>query len=348
MKKPKYFLNGFSWIYRTFDKSNKYYTYEYAFPKPQRLDWITNYLLIKKLMRTHKLEQYDVVHINNWEGIIAYKKQNPNQIFIAEAHGFFVGVNFDCTIAELPFVRRQLSKILKFFLNGLMQRRLKKADLFYVSTPNMLEHAKKIRKDAIWLPNPLDTKIFSSKVGKVKLEGNPVVFFPTRLHTFKNPLFGVNLFKKIKAKYPEAKLHMIKYGQGADPLFNAFQKIVDEKDVIYHDKMPHDELLKHYRGADLVLGQFNPNLGNLSLVELEAMACGAPIVTLDMYEIKNELSSLSKLEDLAFRLIKDKKFKNQFVKRNLEYVYKTHSEKAVIEANRKNIQKLIDNRKQSE
>jgi len=343
--KPKYLVNGFQFVYDVFVKTDNTYDYEFLFPKFSRWDFITNYLLMRKYIKADKLKQYKIIHINCWENTLQYnpKKKYPSQITIAEAHGFYVGVNFDATICELPVEKRFPNKIIKLLFNRKMRRRLQEYDIFYISTPNMLEHAKKIRSDALWLPNPINTSIFNPNGPKVKLEGNPAIFLPTRLHTFKNPLFGINIFKKIKSKYPKAKLHMINYGRGADPLFNAFKKLVNQKDVVYHNRMPIVELAKYYRSADLILGQFNLVYANFSMVELETMACGAPIVTLDKYEIKNEFSNLENLEKLAFKILENKRFTKQFVKRNLDYVLKTHSERAVVKMNLKNIEKVKKN-----
>jgi len=317
-------------------RADKAYDYTFLFPKGSRYDYLTDYVLLRKWIREGKLKDFKILHINTWENILQFdnkKDKYPGQITIAEAHGFFVGVNFDATLRELPLQKRIPNFMLKLLANNKMQKRLREYDIFYYSTPNMEKHAKKIRKDATWLPNPIDTNIFYPKGPKVNLEGDPAIFFPTRLHAFKNPLFGVNLFKKIRKKYPKAKLHMINYGLGADPLFNAFKRMVDKNDVVYHERMPREELAKYYRSADLVLGQFNPLLANLSMIELEAMACGAPLVTLDIYQIKDELASLENLEKLAFKILGDKKFRIQFIERNAKYVLKIHSEKAVTKLN---------------
>jgi glycosyltransferase involved in cell wall biosynthesis len=347
--KKKYLINGFSFLYDVFKKDD---SYEYINLTPPHYKYTPleyyykNIKIFSSLKKTSEINKFDVIHLNSWDSILMYNPKNKlkNQITIAEAHGFFVGLNFDATINELPVTKKIPNKILKILFDKKMRERLKRYDIFYVSTPNMLVHAKKIRKDAIWLPNPIDTKTFNPIGKKIKLDGNPSVFLPTRLHAFKNPLYGINVFKKIKKKYPHAKLHMINYGGGADPLFNAFKKIIDEKEVIYHDRMSRDELAKYYRSADIVLGQFNEVLGNFSMIELEAMACGAPIVTLDKYEIKKEFEKLENLEKLAFKLIKDKKFKDKFVKRNMNYVRAVHSENSVINLNIKTIQNKKTNK----
>lgn len=335
----KYLWNGFVKIGEYLSKHMPEYEFVFSFPKSWRGDWITNYQLIKKMIRTHEIDAYDIVHINNWEGILAYSKRRKDQIFVAHAHGFFVGVNFDRTIVELPFFRRNMSRVLKFMLDAKMKRKLKTADLFYCSTPNMLEHCKKIRPDAKWLPLPMNFKLCSPTGEKKKLEGNPAIFLPTRIHVFKNPIFGARLFDRIRMKYPSAKLHIIRYGRGADPLYDEFVGIVGKEHLIEHPLMPREELVKYYRGADLVLGQFNPNLGNLSLVELEAMACGAPIVTLDKFELDYPTE---KLDSIAFRLIADKKYRLSYIKKNNSYVRKVHSEEAVAELHRKNLKEIMN------
>lgn len=322
--------SGFAFIGNLLEKYYPEYSFYYMSDSSSSFEGvIRNYKKFKDMDKSNELSKYDIITLSAWENIIYYKKKNSKQLLIAYPNGFIVGLNYDQTIKEVPLPKRLIHRLMKLFFDKKMQQMYKNADMLIVSTPNMIEHAKKLREDALWLPNPIDTKTFSPKGAKVKLEGNPSVFLPTRLHAFKNPLFGVNLFKKIKAKYPDAKLHMIRYGGGEDPLFNAFKQLVDLKDVVYHEKMPHYELCKYYRSANIVLGQFNDTLGNFSLVELEAMASGAALVTLDIYEINQEFGGLKNLEKLAFRLIEDKAFKKRFIKRNLDYVIRNHSEKAV-------------------
>lgn len=340
MKKKKYFGSGFSRITEIICSDlKKEYDFEFKDFTSTYCGLIKSRNFLKKKYKTKEIYDYDVVHLGTWEVIISFKKVRKDQLFIAHAHGFFVGINFDATIREIPFVKRQISKALKFFLDNKMKNKLREADMFYVSTPNMLEHAKKIRSDALWLPNPIDVKNFNPNGKKAKLEGNPSVFFPTRFHAFKNPLYGVNIFNKILEKYPEAKLHIVNYGGAPDPLRVEFKfKLLKKGTYIEHKMMPHDKLAEFYRGADLVLGQFNDNLGNLSLVELEAMASGAPIVTLDKYERD---MPLDKCEEIAFKIIEDKKFKSKFIKDNLDYVRRVHSDEAVAKLHKKNLHNLI-------
>lgn len=338
--KKKYFVAGFDFIAKALEK---YYSEQYAFKyetlAPGTFGLPKNYWLIKKKIRSEELSKYDVVHLGAWETILAYKKIRKDQIFIAHAHGFIAGLSYDKLIWSLPFVKRQLAKIQDFLMGKKMKKQIRSADIFYVSTPNLLEYAKKIRKDAIWLPNSIDVSKFNPKGEKKKLEGTPSVLFLTRFHAFKNPLYGVLLFNKILKKYPDARLHVINYGSGMDPLFKSFKKKFLKKGTfIEHKLMPHEELAKMFRGADLVLGQFNEAFGSLTLLELEAMATGAPVVTQAKYELN---IPLNKCESLAFKLIEDKKFRSKYIKENIDYVRKVHSEEVVAKLHEKNIKNLI-------
>jgi len=326
-KEIKGLCSGFSFIGNVVEKYYPNYSFDYMIDSSDIKGAIRNYLKFRRMDKQGTFDKYDMITLSTWENIIQYKKKSPDQLLIAYPNGFIVGLNYDQTIKEVPFIKRQLHKLLKFFCDKKMKQKYKEADLLVVSTPNMLEHAKKIRKDAIWLPNPIDTEVFNPRGSKVKLEGNPSVFLPTRLHAFKNPLFGVNLFNKIKEKYPDAKLHMIRYGGGEDPLFGAFKRIVNMKDVVYHDKMKREELSKYYRSADLILGQFNPNLAALGMVELEAMACGGAVISLDKYEIYTY--PINTLERLALRIVEDKKFRDSYIKKNIAYIKKMHSPEGV-------------------
>ncbi len=343
MREKKYLMNGFRFLFNSFEKHIPDYAFKFLFPKPGRFDFITNYLLFRKWQKQGKIKEFDVVHVNNWENFlnIPSKKKRGNQIWIAESHGFHVGLNFEQTIKELPLPNKIMSKILKSLLTKKIKKKIKEFDIYYVSTPNMLEHAKKIRQDAMWLPNPINMDVFNPYGKKIKLQGNPAIFLPTRLHVFKNPIFAINLFKKIKKKYPKACLHLIDYGFQGGPLTPELKMRLKDKEIyIWHKRMDKERLATMYRSADLILGQFNETLGMLSLVELEAMDCGAPMVTLDLYELN---LPLDQCEKKVFKILENNKFKKQYVNRLYNYVVRTHSAESIKKVIISNIQKIKEN-----
>lgn len=170
----KYLVNGFQHMYDSFIRGDDTYDYEFLFPRGSRWDFFTDYMLLRKYIKTGKLKQYSVIHINTWENILQYepRKKYPGQVTIAEAHGFCVGINFNATLRELPIEKRIPNFFLKVLFDRKMRKKMKQYDIFYISTPNMLEHAKKIRKDALLLPNPIDTTIFNPHGEKVKLRAS--------------------------------------------------------------------------------------------------------------------------------------------------------------------------------
>lgn len=279
-----------------------------------------------KLEKDKKIQSYDIIYLNNWESFLSFRKRE-GQVSIAESHGPHLGLNFDQIIKLIPIHKRILSVILKLFFTKYMIKKIKQFDIYYVSTPNLTSEARKIRKDTKWLPNPINMNIFNPKGVRKKLKGDPAIFLPVKFHAAKNVAFGLHIFKKIKEKYPNACLHYIKYGLAHSPLEQDFLlQLKDKKTYIQHKMMTPEELAKMYRSSDLVIGQFSPELGCLCLIELESMACKAPVIFFDKYELKHKLDDVEKI---AFKILGDKLFRKRYVEKNYNYVMKVHSEKAV-------------------
>jgi len=323
----KILINGFKFIKESLDKCSDFKT-TFLFPKSSRFDFITNYLLFRRFIKSGKYKEFDVIYVNNWENIlnIPPKDKRNDQVWITESHGIHIGLDYKIGASQSTGIKKIFAYLFGSFIHSLIARQMEKFDINYVAIPNALPYAKKIRKDSMWLPNPVDTTEFSSSGGKKDLEGSPAVVYPTRLHSVKNPKFAFHLFKEIKAKYPCAKLHLIRYPKRftEDSVYkNELHEL--RKDIVWHDFMRRENLPAFYRGADLILGSFSQNhyYANLNLVELEAMACGAAVVACDKYEfIKRELHGLP---DFALRLLEDKKFREKYIRDSIAYVKKVHS-----------------------
>jgi glycosyltransferase involved in cell wall biosynthesis len=300
--------------------------------------YIRDILGFRKLMASGKIKKYDVVHINDWENFIQYKKENPNQVSIAESHAFHLGLDLRKGLADSEWWK----KTAVYSLGGpvfhsLTKKNIKKFDIYYVAIPNLLETAKTIREDAIWLPNPIDTDIFHNSINKFEVQGDPAIFFPTRIHRMKEPDKGFDMFFKIKKHFPNAKLHLIKYPDRFCQ-YNLYKSYLDKlkKDIVWHSFVDRKDLPKFYSSFDLVLGAFGKGL--LNLVELEAMACKATVLTYDRYEfVKKELHELP---DLGIKLLSDNKFKKRYSLKSYEYVTNVHGIKNVCKIHEKNIKSV--------
>jgi len=340
----KYLINGFKFLADALEKNMKEYCFEYVFPKPGKFDFVTNFLLLRRLIKKGKTKKFDIVHINNWENFIniPLKKERKNQIWICESHGIHIGLDTKIGVSQSKGLRKALAFFVSPILHFLVSTSIKKFDIHFVSIPNALDFAKKIRKDSKWLPNPVDINTFTATGDKTKLEGSPAIIYPTRLHDVKNPDFAFFIFSKIKKKYPKAKLHMINYPQRYTKNYLYVRQLSKfKKDIVNHHFMKSSrELASFYKGGDLVLGSFNPNsyYANLNLVELEAMACGVPVITHDAYEIVKV--KLNKLPEFAISLLKNKTFRKKYTKKCLNYVKSTHSCNNVCNIIRKNLKEL--------
>lgn len=316
-----YLVNGFAWIVKNLNKHLPFEIIE-IFPKPFRFDIVTNFLLYFFKQLRGNLKKYQVIHINTWENFLNAKK-NEWQVLIWESHWFHFWLNFQETLKHFRWLKRIIAALIEFLLGWLIRFKIKKFDIYYVSTPNMLEFAQKIRPDASWLANAIDIDIFNPDWEKIALNWNPAIFYPTRLHSFKNPKFWIDLFQKIKIKHPEAVLHLIRYPNGADPLANYYAKTLTDPDTyVWHWFKTPRELASMYRSSDLVFWHFDPNLGMMSLIELEATACGAAVISHDRYEIH---TPLSELENITFSILDNKEKRKDFVEKNREIVLSNHS-----------------------
>lgn len=90
---------------------------------------------------------------------------------------------------------------------------------------------------------------------------------------------------------------------------------------------------------DLVIGNLygEKPYAILNMIELEAMAHRLPIIAIDHYEIlKYPLSDIS---IIAKKLITDKGYKQEYVERNLAYIYESHSPQSVAQIYSSNLKK---------
>jgi len=265
---------------------------------------------------------------------LAYKKIEV-QSSVFHIHGFdigFLGTNY------LKDIHSVFKKILGYALDKLIEGKIidkiGQADLFYVSTPDLVELISKwCGRIPLWLPNPVDTDIFSPSGKIIKLEGSPACFFPARLHGDKKPEIVIDIFQRvIKPKYKDATLHLLDIGE----LVNKYKKeLSDAGTYFWYGFMDKETLAAKMRGADLIFGDFS--IGALSLLPMQAMAVKRPVVTLDKYEIVKK--DISELPELAIRILDDEKFRREYVEKNYDYILEKHSQKIVAQTHFDNLKK---------
>jgi len=144
---------------------------------------------------------------------------------------------------------------------------LKRASLVLYATPDLAADVLRLRTDAVFLPNPIDVATFSPGPG-----GNRDVLLASRLNTIKGTEVAVAGLVRFLEQRPAAKVTVVAAGLRVAWARAALGDRVEWVRPVQHGAMP--DLMRAHR---VVLGQFK--LGILSQLELEALACGVPVIT---------------------------------------------------------------------
>lgn len=193
-------------------------------------------------------KSYDVVHIH-WltHGIAGVLSGRD---FFVQAHGSDLHLNLNN-----PAYRRATRNVL---------RNAKK--IFYV-TPNLRAYLAGYENKLIYLPNPVDLRGIAAGFAAPARVDRLLIF--TRL----DPVKGVDqIFPAVEALGEGAELTALDWG----PLAAGYVKRYRHK-VRFVPTVPHDRIGPFLQQFDLVIGQMRQ--GILSLMEIEALAAGRPVVT---------------------------------------------------------------------
>lgn len=192
--------------------------------------------------------RYDVVHVH-WlpVGIVGVM---AGVDFHVQAHG-----------SDLHSIRR--NPILRWVTRLVLQR----AKLVFYVTPNLLAYLKGFEDKARELPNPVEPTEVAPEALPPEAVSNVVIF--TRL----DPVKGVDrIFPAVAELAGRVKLTALDWG----PLAAEYRKRYGGQ-VRFVRTVPHQQIGAFLQQFDLVVGQMLQ--GILSLMELEAMAAGRPLVT---------------------------------------------------------------------
>lgn len=213
-----------------------------AFALPLR---VASYLPTAARLRAHG---YDIVHIH-WlaNGIVGMMSGRG---FVVQAHGSDLHVNM-----ENSTYRRVTHAVLK------------RARMIFYVTPNLREYLRGYENKLVYLPNPVDMRGIAQNAPPPS-EVRSIVFF-TRLH----PVKGIDrMFPAAERLSRFAELTAIDWG----PEARKYTRMYDRW-VRFVKPVPHPEIGDFLKQFDLVIGQMRQ--GILSLMEIEALGAGRPLIT---------------------------------------------------------------------
>jgi glycosyltransferase involved in cell wall biosynthesis len=207
-----------------------------------------------------------------------------------------------------------------------VRHNLRKCDKVLVSTPDVLGQAKTFRKDAEYLPNPVDNEFFYPKSPASHGEKTRVLIASDSNWAVKGTDIAIKALAKIKEN---VDVSIISTGLDFDRTLVLARSLGLSLRLL--QKKLHSELNEYYWDADVVIDRFT--LGSLGMVSLEAIACGRPVlvyVSSEYSEYKDfPLKNLRDEEEIAKAV---RNMPARLWEEEYAYVENTHKPQVVVPA----------------
>ncbi|MEM3161583.1 MAG: glycosyltransferase [Candidatus Bathyarchaeia archaeon] len=219
--------------------------------KRTRSMWSKSFGLAYKIMKT-KADIYHVNYLLQDCYIAAFLMKRP---LIGHAHGSDLRIGLKHSLWK---------KIVRY--------NLKHCDKVIVSTPDILEMARQQREDTEYLPNPVDTQIFSPTPLPSRKEKIKVLIAGSSDWNIKGIDIAIKALSKIK---DQIEVSIIRHGRD----FHRTMELARTLGLKLHilEKTTHERMREYYWNSNVVIDQFK--LGSLGMISLEAIACGRPVIT---------------------------------------------------------------------
>lgn len=205
--------------------------------------------------RLHK-ENFDIVHVHY--GTFVYLTLITKTPYFLHIHGTDVRKHIHWPL---------LGPIIKYGI--------RKAITVFYTTPDLKFMVEEIRPDAIYLPNPIDTNSFSPNFEQTN-KVVPVLFNINKIDHFKGTKEILRSIELVWHIHPNVKVKMFNFGNALEEARDFIDKFKNDSRLSLIDPVPHREMITLIQSSTIILGQMET--GALGVSELEAMACGKPII----------------------------------------------------------------------
>jgi N-acetyl-alpha-D-glucosaminyl L-malate synthase BshA len=127
--------------------------------------------------------------------------------------------------------------------------------------------------------NGIDTDAFKPAESKVKsrLQGKKIVLSVSVLHKQKGVQYLIKAFKKVQEKIPDTQLLVVGDGPYRKRLEGLSENLGLQENVLFTGRIPNAETADYYNACNVFVMP-TVRVEGLPLIELEAMACGKPVV----------------------------------------------------------------------
>lgn len=227
---------------------------------------IFNLMIIPYLIRIYSREKFDVLRVHNpyfvGLGALFFKFLHPKVKVAVTYHLVENALIFDL-INKLTITKYDLIFTVSQYIKDWIVKKYnipkEKIQVIYNGVDDSIKPLPKSK----------------SLLNKYSLEGKFVILFMGLLIDRKNPIFLVEVFKKIKQKYKNTALIFC----GVGPLKKTLENYVKSnslEDVIFTGAVFADSKVEHFNICDLfVMPSLNEGYG---IVIAEAMTCAKPVV----------------------------------------------------------------------
>ena len=258
--------------------------------------------------RSSRLKRSLLPLIRNWEALKLYLLVKKRHYDVIHIH--YASLAYLTIVTGLPYflhchgsdLRRDLYRPM---LGAITREAVRKAiHVFYV-TPDLQRHLDVLRSDAIFLPNPIDLEKFKplSNIESFK----PRILCISKMEPFKGVERIIQIIERIWKIRPEVEVAIFNFGN-VRSLDSFIEKHHQESRLILLPRIPHDQMPQLISSYRVILGQQSPAIGALGLSELEAMACGKPVVCPfnypDAYPQPPPVVASSTLEDAVNNILR--------------------------------------------
>jgi len=148
----------------------------------------------------------------------------------------------------------------------LVRRSLAAASEVFVATPDLLPLVAAVRPGPVFVPNPVDTSVFRPPADPAPAGS---ILLISTFSAVKRVDVAVEAVRLLRARRPEVRVTAVDRG----PLAGRYR---DEPGLRFVPARSHREMAALIGEHAIVVGQFG--IGSLGMSELEAMACGRPVV----------------------------------------------------------------------